>query len=148
MADIWLGRPEDAASEIERLVSESPTEVRYQLGHARLLLSMGRYTSALELLHRLCADRPEIVDAWLLRAQAARNLLRVEEASDSARKAFQLLPDAPLTLYWMHFPAWTEERDPQKAHDYLRQAIAVHPRCVPAHVALGNLYLHAERPSN
>jgi tetratricopeptide (TPR) repeat protein len=146
MTDISIGRPEVAADEVERLIAESPADLKHRIAHARLLVGVGRYTAALELLRRLLDEEPAILDGWLLRAEAAQGLLRTEEQNSSARRAFELLPDAPLTLYWMHAVALTDEADPRKARDYLRQAIAVHPRCVPAHVALGNLHLVAGQP--
>ena len=67
-------------------------------------------------------------------------LLRSDEQFTATRRAFELLPDAPLTLCWMHHAARIGDAEPQKAHDYLTRAIVIHPNCLPARLSLGGLY--------
>jgi tetratricopeptide (TPR) repeat protein len=139
-----LGRPETVGDVVERLLAESPGDLRFQLGRARLLIRMGQLTAALEMLRAVLVSHPQHVDGWLMRAEAAAGLLRSDEEIEAARRAFELLPDAPLTLYWMHFVALLDG-DAQKAHDYLQRALAVHASCLPARLALGGLYWMADR---
>jgi Flp pilus assembly protein TadD len=64
--------------------------------------------------------------------------MRASERDEAARRAFEVLPDAPVTLYWMHVVALAAG-DLDQARARLQQAIAIHPRFVLGYVALGSL---------
>lgn len=89
-----LGRHGEAATWAQRLVELRP-EVATRLQLARAQLLAGQAMEAADLLERICAEAPDLLDAAFLRYEALRRLGRMEAALAQAARVLELTgPDA------------------------------------------------------
>lgn len=61
-----------------------------------MLVRLGRYKEAIELLEKVIEKGPEDSDAWLFKSIALRSLSRYEEAIDAFIKAIEMDPENAL----------------------------------------------------
>lgn len=140
------GRHEAALPLIAALASAYPQEPALQFRHAQTLRELGRFEDALAALVRLLDLRPNLVPAWLQRAELESLLGDVDAAEDSLRRAVAVDPrhvDARLRL-----AAFLMERSEGRLAAYeLEQVLTLDPDSLAAAALRERLAAVPTRPS-
>lgn len=95
LALLGLGQPQAEALVQHYLERKPRSEIR--LEYARVLLNAQRLSEALAQLRRVTADRPEEVQAWLLRGSLELQENRLADAESSLQRYVQLLQTGSAT---------------------------------------------------
>jgi RNA polymerase sigma factor (sigma-70 family) len=151
--DLWLPVPFPArpASErrlaaVDAYVCRHPAGVKKRLELARLLLVGGRTDEALAHYSAVAQRRPHLLAAWNEPGEVLRALGRNEEANELCRQAVRVVRGRGARSVLCAMLAAGEGRQAAAAETLL-EATAEYPQDATAAVALGRLWLSADRPT-
>ncbi|NUN68157.1 MAG: tetratricopeptide repeat protein [Bacteroidetes bacterium] len=133
-----LGEPQRAQEHLTRAIALEPARLQYRYQFARVLSQSGQYADAAEQLRRCIA-----MDSTYLPARFQLGLAIAAQRNDpfAEMEVFTGLvernPNDVLSLYHLS-EALKRAGQPDSAAVFLRRALAVNPRYVPALIALSN----------
>jgi tetratricopeptide (TPR) repeat protein len=139
---IVRGYPDKALPELKQLIGQFPSQMNYRISYARCLNKMGRYTESIAVLNEVLEQDPLWVDALIFLAEANQGLIRPNQWTAAARKAYELAPDSAVVNLLMH-DVCLEEANFEQALEHLQRALESHPRFFKAQVAMGSFYWNA-----
>ncbi|MDE2072702.1 MAG: tetratricopeptide repeat protein [Alphaproteobacteria bacterium] len=112
---------------------------------AQRLLERGEHEAALAAAMDALTLAPGYAFASLVKAQAARALLRFEDAAKAFEAVLRAAPNLPgVRVNLANTYAELERLDEAEAQ--LKEAIRLNPALAAAHASLGSVYLRLERP--
>ena len=141
---IVLGYPSEAFPELKQLIEQFPSQMNYRISYASCLNKMGQYTESIAVLNEVLEQKPLSVDALIFLAEANQGLIRPNQWTAAAIKAYELDKNSALVNLWMH-DVCLEEANFEAALAHLKRALEIHPRFFQAQVAMGSFYWNAER---
>ncbi len=112
---------------------------------AQRLLERGEHEAALAAATDALALAPGYAFAWLVKAQAARALLRYEEAAKAFEAVLRAAPNLPGVRVNLA-NTYAELERLEEAEAQLKEAIRLNPALAAAYASLGSVYLRLERP--
>lgn len=139
---IVLGYPDKALPELKQLIGQFPSQMNYRISYASCLNKMGRYTESIAVLNEVLAQKPLSVNALIFLAEANQGLIRPDQWTAAARKAYELDPNSAVVNLLMH-DVCLEEANFEQALEHLQRALESHPRFFQAQVAMGSFYWNA-----
>jgi tetratricopeptide (TPR) repeat protein len=92
------GQFDRAEAAYARASSMMPRDLSYRLDRAGALAAVERYWDVLTELDFVLKQKPDQMEAWLLRAEAQRKLARPSQALEDVSRALALSPDNPDAL--------------------------------------------------
>ncbi|UKD56159.1 tetratricopeptide repeat protein [Amycolatopsis sp. FU40] len=104
-----------------------PQNAKIRLAHARVACDQERWAAALPRLDEALAIDPDQCDVAQWKVTTLRNLRRLGEAEETARRAMERHPDAAGLLTSMGWVRFDQIRD-EAALDCFRQALKADPR--------------------
>ena len=139
---ITLGKLGDVGRSVEHLSRAAdllPGDARVQLDAAKALLLASRFEDARTRAEGVLKQDPKNVDAHVIRATATAGLKDTATAIETLEEALKLDKNRPGT-YIDKATLELSQGKREEAEAGFRQAVAVAPKSVEAHVALANFY--------
>jgi tetratricopeptide (TPR) repeat protein len=133
------GNTVKAMEQLVRAADLLPQDARAQTDAARALLAVGRFEDAGSRAARVLERDPTHVDAHVLRAAATAGLKDVTGAIETLEEAIRLDPHRSGIYLDLATLRAVQGQQPE-AEAGFKQAIAVAPNSIEAHLALGNYY--------
>ncbi len=91
-----VGRHEEAARELDQVLSVNPSDSRANALKAIIALVQNDTQTALEFAHRATADQSPSAAAWLAQSYVEQARFRIDDARSSARIATRIAPEDAL----------------------------------------------------
>jgi tetratricopeptide (TPR) repeat protein len=132
-----LGRFEEAATILERVVSTNPAEPRAWCLLSLVRLNTGKYESALGAAGTAVSLSPESEWPWRLASAALRGLDRNDEAIAAARQAVSLAPNDWQAQASLARALLSGGQDLPAARAAAESSVALAPHSVEAHLTAG-----------
>lgn len=82
-----------ALARVSAALALQPARLRYRLGEAQILASLGRFEEAIAACRRLLADEPASIDGWFALASALESGGRAAEAAQAYAALLEREPD-------------------------------------------------------
>jgi tetratricopeptide (TPR) repeat protein/tRNA A-37 threonylcarbamoyl transferase component Bud32 len=134
LAHVNMGQLEKALKDLDKAVKLAPTVRPIRLNRLRMLLRLGQFEKTIADCSELIAQAPkdeQLVEVYLLRAQANSQLSRFREALADNEKAVELAPKQAAgygDLAWLLATCPDPRvRDPGRAVEMATKATKLHP---------------------
>ena len=137
--------PERALSAMRKLVDRHPGDAKLIYAYAHLAMLLGKLELAERIVNQLLAGQPDMIDAWLLKANILNRLGRNEEALEFIAGAVARWPDEPrLRLFYAR--KLVDMKRYAEAREQFARLLEQQPGMVDAIYALGLLNLQLREP--
>lgn len=127
-----LRRHEDALVALDRASALDPHALKYgrttiQLNRLRALIGLRRFNDAVESATRLLRVAPALVAAWVIKAQALKELQRHDEAKAAFAQALKVAPDDYFALIQASLFYAAHLHDHEQALEYCQRILSLRP---------------------
>ncbi|MEW5976497.1 MAG: tetratricopeptide repeat protein [Acidobacteriota bacterium] len=139
-----LGRPQDAARELEKRLARSPEdiEVLYNLSDAYRTFAPEK---SVELLRRMLALDPQSYRVKQMEGEVFEQQEKYPQALAAYQEAHRLKPDLPGIRFALGSVYW-KMRQFNDAQKWLREELDSNPYHAVSHYELGNIYVYQNQP--
>jgi tetratricopeptide (TPR) repeat protein len=138
-AYLGAGRLDEAETELERLLEQSPDNIDALFGMASVQMQRQDSKGTEKYLRRALEVEPRRADVWSDLGLVLEEQGRVQEAERCYQQALEIQPGLPQALINLGLLAQRQERW-QQAAGYFEQALRQIPGMPELHLELGNLY--------
>ncbi len=138
-------QPARALKAMRKLVERHPGDAKLIYAYAHLAMLLGKLELAERIVNQVLAGAPEMIDAWLLRANILTRLGRDEDALQFIADAVARWPDEPrLRLFYAR--KLVDMKRYAEAREQFGILLEQQPQMVDALYALGLLNLQLREP--
>jgi tetratricopeptide (TPR) repeat protein len=142
--EIAIGAPEKALADLQQIVERDSESIEIRRTLAAALVRLGRYREAVVHLQRIAERAPGYFLAWAGLARAYRGLMRVSDWRTAVERACAISSSGPVS-HCLRGDLLFHDGELAEAQACYDTALAIHPRHINAHVALGNLHANLGR---
>ncbi len=138
--------PERGLTAMRRLVDRHPGDAKLIYAYAHLAMLVGKLELAERIVNQLLAGQPDMIDAWLLKANILNRQGRNAEALQFIADAVARWPDAPrLRLFYAR--KLVDMKRYAEAREQFARLLEQRPGMTDAIYALGLLNLQLKEPA-